>query len=170
MGTVSFSPEVRTGLFTWASTGTRDPVFHAQVPAAPGKCLDSAPAGPHWPVPRQWPQRSPRPGVGWRGDAGCSQWGGRPLWQYGAQELRSHSCLSRTNRTFQLLFHFREDTRGPRQRQRPSCTSPDADTGRAVLVAGREGPGGGRRGLLLPPRPPAVPAGAVRRPLLSPSR
>lgn len=43
MGTVSSSLEVRTGLFTWAPTGTRDPVFHAQVPAAPGQVLGLSP-------------------------------------------------------------------------------------------------------------------------------
>lgn len=104
------SPEVKTGLLTWASTGTRDGSVHAQVPVQLwSKCLDCGPLGLAGLFLTNGRSAPPRPAVGLRGDAACSPWVGRPLWKHGAKELRSHSCMLRTNRIFKLLFQFRED-------------------------------------------------------------
>lgn len=77
--------------------------------AVRSKCLDCGPLGLAGLFLTNGRSALPRPAVGLRGDAVCSPWVGRPWWKHGAKELRSHSCMLRTNRIFKLLFQFRED-------------------------------------------------------------
>lgn len=87
VGTVSPPPEVRIGLLTWASAGTRDGSVHAQVPVQlRSKCPDWGPLGLAGLFLTDGRSAPPGPAVGLRGDAACSPWGARPLWKHGAKE------------------------------------------------------------------------------------